>query len=961
MQFYFSGFSIGFLTIAIASFIFIGYLFSVKNRSTATNYMIVLMFSMIMSFINLFFVFASLNTVVSQVFLWFHHVAVLSLHGLLMFVYHFPRDTYKEEASLVNKISLTSSIIAILSYVILSFYQKPEFQFIADAYFFNIKIPAIVVGIQFVLMFIVMFRKIYYYSEEKLIYNIEDEPNILKKVLLFFKVVRLAKTKRAKALKGFGVLFLYAFAVPVIMLLNYSGVISWVTTAYLFGVGILILLFFFIVYTLNHMTETTTFQVKLLGITLIGSLVVIGIVGTFSTEDKKENYISLKKEQIESIKYIIIENKFDKLNNVNELEYILEINNSKIEYVYLKQEKENLIKPHLNFNELSNKRIKYNARLNELYFSKFEENNKNLFFVNFDVMINNQLYEIGFNYISYRQTIHETAIKVLLMLIFATIIILTLYPLFFRKNIAEPLNNLLEGIKKVQNGSLNVEIQIIFKDEIGFLTDAFNSMIRTIKTSKEELENYASNLESMVKTRTQELSDAKDETDRILENVDEGLFLIMYEYGRFIMGSQYSKILKNIFMSEHLSKVEFNDLVSKHIDKNKVADLDKFLKLMFKKNIDENTLYELNPLNNIKFVFQTENKYLIFKFRRVIKGRVVSHLLVTVRDVTAEVELAEKLAKTEHENKTQMEILFKVLNTDTALLNDFIFSADNEIDEIELALENQNNLLINLEQLYRSTHTIKGNASLLDLTFLAETAHILEEHLQNLKNKHSISIEDSKEIYKGFESLKKSIVSMNETVQKLLLFKNNIGDQNLNINNMTIKALENLIEKNSDENKSLKLETINFDLTNLETKKRVLIKDILVQFVRNSIAHGIENHDERILNGKDKIGTIKLTSSLENGIFKLIYEDDGKGINIERIKQKAIENKTISEDHANKISNNEIANLIFLSGISSATTTTMMAGRGVGLDLVKDKLNKINGSIYIEFEKNKFTRFVINI
>ena len=178
--------------------------------------------------------------------------------------------------------------------------------------------------------------------------------------------------------------------------------------------------------------------------------------------------------------------------------------------------------------------------------------------------------------------ISETAVKVLWILILATIIIIITFPFFLNRNIIQPLNNLLIGVKQiVNNGSLDVQVKVTYSDEIGFLTESFNSMIRSIK-------NYADNLENMVEQRTQELSEAKKETDRILENVDEGLFLIIQDKTSFIIGSQYSKILESIFMRNDISKAIFIELVSNYIDSSKLKDIDKFLKLMFRK-IDENT------------------------------------------------------------------------------------------------------------------------------------------------------------------------------------------------------------------------------------------------------------------------------------------------------------------------------------------------------------------------------------
>jgi HAMP domain-containing protein/HPt (histidine-containing phosphotransfer) domain-containing protein len=957
MQLFASGFSIGFLTVAIAEILIIVYLLSVKNKSDSTKYMILFFAGILMPFINFAIIFSTVNKEVVLIAFWVLHLAIFGIHGLLMFAYHFPKNIFPNEAKLVSKISLTASVLGLLGYIYVSLHIEPIFVFEADVYYYNISIPGIVIGIQFLFVFITLFRKIFYYSEYRYLYDEKKPQSFLQKVLLYVKITLKANSKEAKSLKGFVQIFLYAFLVAVTILLSYAGLVSWVINSYIIALGVLILLFFFVIFTVNNMSEPTTFQVKLLGITLMSSLVTLGVIGIISTEEKKEFYSTQKLEQIERIQSALEKNNLDEIN-IPELNYIFEINQNQAKIVYIKPNQQAILKPYLG--KILEKRKEFHSEPQIQYQSMFNMDDYHLFFVNFDKRINGKLYEFGFDYIDYRTYIAKTALKVLAILLVATTLIVILFPFFFRRNIIQPLNNLLSGVKEVNNGSLDVHISTFSADEIGFLTESFNSMVTSIKNSKEKLENYAINLESMVETRTTELSDAKQETDRILENVDEGLFLIMQKGESFVIGYQYSKILETIFMREDISKYSFLELLGQFIDQTKIKDLEKFLKLMYRMNIDETTLEGLNPLSEIKFIFPDVTKYLVFKFRRILKGKNISHLLVTVRDITQQVELEKKLEQTEENNKNQMEMLFRILHADSMLLNDFIVGAETELEEIENALNEQNDSLENkIEQIYRSVHTIKGNAALLNLDFLAQSAHVLEEKLQALRVKENLTGEDFINISVGFKPLQKSILLMHNSVQTLLDFKENVNHQNTDINAITLKALTQLIEKNTDEALGITLSANQFDLSALEIQKRVLIKDILIQLVRNSLAHGIESMEERKNLGKSEKGVIVLETNSNNGIFTLIYEDDGRGINVHKLKNKAIEQKIVSSEEAMDMDHNELAELIFVSGLSSASDTSMLAGRGVGMDLVRDKLSKHEGSISVLFEKERFTRFII--
>ncbi len=139
------------------------------------------------------------------------------------------------------------------------------------------------------------------------------------------------------------------------------------------------------------------------------------------------------------------------------------------------------------------------------------------------------------------------------------------------------------------------------------------------------------------------------------------------------------------------------------------------------------------------------------------------------------------------------------------------------------------------------------------------------------------------------------------------------------------------------------------------------INDPLVHIIRNSCDHGIESPEERINKKKDETGTIILKAEKKgNNVFIMII-DDGKGIDIERVKNKAIERGIVSEKEIEKMSKKEIINLIFMPGFSTAEKVTDVSGRGVGMDVVKTNILKLKGSIDIETEKGVGTTIIIKL
>jgi two-component system chemotaxis sensor kinase CheA len=137
------------------------------------------------------------------------------------------------------------------------------------------------------------------------------------------------------------------------------------------------------------------------------------------------------------------------------------------------------------------------------------------------------------------------------------------------------------------------------------------------------------------------------------------------------------------------------------------------------------------------------------------------------------------------------------------------------------------------------------------------------------------------------------------------------------------------------------------------------INDPLIHLLRNAVDHGIESAERRLAAGKPPRGQITLTARHEQGRIILTVEDDGGGIDAERLRQKAVEKGLITAEEAASLSEEKTFDLMFLSGISTASKVTDLSGRGVGLDIVHNNIQRINGSIQVESERGVGTRFQI--
>ena len=149
--------------------------------------------------------------------------------------------------------------------------------------------------------------------------------------------------------------------------------------------------------------------------------------------------------------------------------------------------------------------------------------------------------------------------------------------------------------------------------------------------------------------------------------------------------------------------------------------------------------------------------------------------------------------------------------------------------------------------------------------------------------------------------------------------------------------------------------------TDLDKNLVEALADPLVHLVRNSVDHGIEMPDEREAQGKPRMGTVKLSASQEGDHILLTIDDDGKGMDPEKLKEIAITRGVLDADSAARMPDSEAFNLIFAPGFSTKVDISDISGRGVGMDVVKTKINQLNGSVNINSELGKGTTLEIKV
>lgn len=139
------------------------------------------------------------------------------------------------------------------------------------------------------------------------------------------------------------------------------------------------------------------------------------------------------------------------------------------------------------------------------------------------------------------------------------------------------------------------------------------------------------------------------------------------------------------------------------------------------------------------------------------------------------------------------------------------------------------------------------------------------------------------------------------------------------------------------------------------------LSDPIIHLIRNAVDHGVEETQERLANGKPEKSNVRLEARQEGDHIVILVADDGRGMNAEKLRAKAVQKGLITDEEANTMDERQSFNLVFLPGFSMASQVSDVSGRGVGMDVVKTNIQKLNGSIEIRSSLGKGTTFVISL
>ncbi|MDR2758621.1 MAG: hypothetical protein LBB78_04520 [Spirochaetaceae bacterium] len=460
---------------------------------------------------------------------------------------------------------------------------------------------------------------------------------------------------------------------------------------------------------------------------------------------------------------------------------------------------------------------------------------------------------------------------------------------------------------------------------------------------------------------TATLKSERDEMTVMKDNLKAGIFLMDKDY---TIQPAYSKALKEVLGMDELQGKRFTDLLSASIKTKERDTLEDYFEMIIKRSFDPKMLEEINPL--VEFMYKNEitgeEKILRTTFAAVDRGYGISFILGSLEDITTEKSLQKQLEEEENKRNEEMRALFQVIQVEPRVFNDFIEDMEYEFDRINNILKDKSlSARQAMVDIYQAVHAIKSNALILGLENFSGKLHEIESKIKDLREQEDISFDEVLHITVELENVMKEKDKFRAIIDKILSFKMNIGDSRRQDRYVLVETLTKACEKAAAAlNKKVQFVVENLDGIVLEYGPRRIIKEILTQLVRNAVYHGLEGPEERNALGKKPSGLIRLFINYKDNQIHIKLSDDGKGLDFKKIREKAERLHLLKhpEDAADK---NQLLKVIFSPGFSTAEEADVHAGRGIGLNLVRERIRELRGSIKLQTEPGKGTIFNIYI
>ena len=460
---------------------------------------------------------------------------------------------------------------------------------------------------------------------------------------------------------------------------------------------------------------------------------------------------------------------------------------------------------------------------------------------------------------------------------------------------------------------------------------------------------------------TKNLQVERDEVSAMKDSLKTGVFLMDKD---LLIQPSYSKAMEKILSTDEIQGKKFTDFLGPSMSKRELEALIKYFEMVINRAFNAKMLEEINPITD--FVYKDEDntygeeKHLRTSFTTVDRGDGLFMIQGTLDDISNQVRLQRELEAEAAKRDEEMQTLFQIVQLEPSAFEDFISFTENEFNKVNDILKS-NDISTSADEsmnaIFRRVHSIKSMALALGMESFGKRLHELELEIRSIQNKGKVTFDDTLHTVVRLEAIMEEKDKYRKTVNRISSFRENQSQLGSRPSNklLLIDTLTKICERSGqEEGKEVTFVSDDFDESILDNNTLSIIRETLNQLVRNAVAHGIETPNERKTMGKNPKGKINLSVKQVDNQIHMKIVDDGAGIDFDKIRKKAKSLNLITDNVSDK---NTLIKFIFDPGFSTADKVNTTAGQGVGLDLVRDRIRELRGTIKVNSQKGKGTAF----
>jgi hypothetical protein len=444
-----------------------------------------------------------------------------------------------------------------------------------------------------------------------------------------------------------------------------------------------------------------------------------------------------------------------------------------------------------------------------------------------------------------------------------------------------------------------------------------------------------------------ELAHQRDVVQTMQNNIHQGVFLMDKDL-KILPG--YSKPLISIlsFYDSELAGKNFLDILAASLDIKQLQTMKGYFSMVFSKSKSVRVLESANPIAEFEYRIDDNLKTLTTKFNLIEQPGAERVIIGIIQDITREKKYDRDLQAQREAQELEMKDMFDILQVDPLVFNDFIEDTESNFNNINLILKDRSLTEKQvLTKFFQIVHSIKSNALILGLETFGKKLHALENEIKAVSENKKITVEDLFGLTVKLENLLKEKDEYIKITKNIEAFKTTNQ-----VETVLVSSLKKAVEKISAETKKkVEIKAGQMDIEILRSSLRRPIKDILLQCVRNSIYHGIEPPDERIKKNKKPVGFLEFNIMNVDGKAEITFSDDGRGLDWEKIKARYV----ALHPETTALNKKILLMAIFSHEFSTSEETSAIAGRGVGLSLVKDLVKENHGTIKVDSTESGLT------